>query len=278
MLARFERVMARILADLSGDHSLDELATTACMSRFHFHRMWTAHFGESPTGTVKRLRLNAAAPLVALTDRRLPEIAAMAGYRDVDAFSRSFRVAFGQPPEFWRTLRIVPKPTLPHKKGMDDMHDVQIKEIGQVSAAALLHLGPYARLPETFSKLRQLLEKSGAMAGAQGEICVYYDSPGSVPEAQQRAHAAIALGPEATIPRGADTLRLPAGRYAVLRHVGAYSGISSAWDWLYGHWLPESGEDPEPQPAYEIYLTPPSSGVPVAQQVMEIRLPLRRYG
>ncbi len=123
------RVLARSPSVCSGDHSLDEIAATACMSRFHFHRMRTAHFGESPTGTVKRLRLNAAAPLVAMTDRRLPEIAAMAGYRDVDAFSRSFRLSFGKPPEFWRTLRVVPKPVLPHKKGMDDMHDVQIKEI-----------------------------------------------------------------------------------------------------------------------------------------------------
>ncbi len=78
----------------------------------------------------------------------------MTGYRDVVAFSRSFRAAFGHPPEFWRSRKIVPKPLLPPKKGRDEMHDIQIKEIGAVTAASLLHLGSYENMPETFARLR----------------------------------------------------------------------------------------------------------------------------
>ena len=55
-----ERVMRAVVAierDLDATLSLPELADHACLSPFHFHRLFTAVVGEAPAEYVRRLRL-----------------------------------------------------------------------------------------------------------------------------------------------------------------------------------------------------------------------------
>ena len=60
-LDRIERVRAHIRADLDAPLDLDALAEVACMSRFHWHRIYQAMSGETTAQTVRRLRLARAA-------------------------------------------------------------------------------------------------------------------------------------------------------------------------------------------------------------------------
>ena len=45
--------------------------------------------------------------------------------------------------------------------------------------------------------------------------------------------AGIAVRDDLGLPAGLGQARLPGGRYAVLHHRGAYSGLPDAWMWLY---------------------------------------------
>lgn len=77
---RLERVY-QWLADHPDDAvDLTRLADVACLSRYHFHRVYRAMRGETVAETVRRLRLHRAA--VELINRELPitRVARRAGY------------------------------------------------------------------------------------------------------------------------------------------------------------------------------------------------------
>ncbi|HEX3379751.1 MAG TPA: GyrI-like domain-containing protein [Paraburkholderia sp.] len=67
--------------------------------------------------------------------------------------------------------------------------------------------------------------------------------------------------------------RIRGGEYAVLRHVGPYSDMRAAYEWLYGTWLVQSGREAADAPVFEEYLNSPKETAP-AELVTEICLPL----
>jgi AraC family transcriptional regulator len=69
------------------------------------------------------------------------------------------------------------------------------------------------------------------------------------------------------------SIDLPGGRHAVLHYRGPYSDMNGAWRWLYGDWLPRSGEEVADRPAFDAYLNDPRA-VPPAQLRTDLCLPL----
>jgi AraC family transcriptional regulator len=67
---------------------------------------------------------------------------------------------------------------------------------------------------------------------------------------------------------------IPAGRCAVLRHVGSDDGFAATFDFLYREWLPKSGEEPRDFPLFlqRVKFFP---DVPEHEAVTDVFLPLR---
>src|SRR5688572_16997141 len=101
--ARLERVHRYLSEHLDDDVDLERLASVACFSPFHFHRIYHALQGETVAETVRRQRLHRAA--LELIDGVLPiaRVAERAGYGSQAAFTRAFRSAYGAPPAAYRT-------------------------------------------------------------------------------------------------------------------------------------------------------------------------------
>ena len=95
---RIERVQAHIHDHLDDPLDLDTLAEIACLSRFHWTRIYQAMTGESPVDTVRRLRLDRAARDLVRGERDIHRLALKAGYGSQAAFTRAFSSAFGQSP------------------------------------------------------------------------------------------------------------------------------------------------------------------------------------
>jgi AraC family transcriptional regulator len=95
---RIERVAAHIRSNLDAPLDLDALADVACLSRFHWHRIYQAITGETSAQTVRRLRLARAAADLADTRDPLTWIAERAGYASQSAFTRAFTAAHGMAP------------------------------------------------------------------------------------------------------------------------------------------------------------------------------------
>ena len=100
--ARLGRVTAYIYDHLEDEIDLQRLAGIACLSPWHWHRIYHAIQGETIAATVKRLRLHRAAGYLAQTDLPIETIAGKAGYGSVQAFTRRFKADYGLPPAQFR--------------------------------------------------------------------------------------------------------------------------------------------------------------------------------
>jgi len=84
---------------------LQQAAREACLSQYHFHRLFRATFGETPHEFLTRLRLDRARQLLA-SQRTVTETCFEAGYESLGSFSSKFREHFGcSPAEYQRQVR-----------------------------------------------------------------------------------------------------------------------------------------------------------------------------
>jgi AraC family transcriptional regulator len=80
------------------------LATVAGFSVPHFHRIFTASVGISPTAYVRRIRLERAGRKLRMGAVDIGEVALAAGYETHTAFSKAFKQHFGLSPSEFRQL------------------------------------------------------------------------------------------------------------------------------------------------------------------------------
>ncbi|MEI2453167.1 AraC family transcriptional regulator [Lysobacter firmicutimachus] len=96
--AAMARVQAFVDAHLAMPISLQHLAEQACISRFHFARVFRARTGLSPMQYLKLQRIEAAKRLLRQPAPCLSRIATTLGFFDQSHFTRVFRRATGQSP------------------------------------------------------------------------------------------------------------------------------------------------------------------------------------
>ena len=82
----------------------ERLAAVAGFSVPHFHRVFTAHVGESAASYVRRLRLERAGRKLRMGAVDITEVALAAGYDTHAAFSKAFKQQFGLSPREFRQL------------------------------------------------------------------------------------------------------------------------------------------------------------------------------
>jgi AraC family transcriptional regulator len=271
---RLLRLLAYIYDHLDGDLSLDTLAEVACMSRFHWHRVFRAATGETIAEAVRRIRLLRAANALVLERAPLNQIAARYGYPNTASFSRAFQAAHGLSPAAFRARGVQLTNDLRRSSGDDSVYPVTIVDLPASRAAGMLHIGPYPELGRAFQKLGGLIAARDLAPYVAGVFAVYHDGPGSKPDAELRAYAAVFITDGfPTDIESLDYFDIPGGRHAVMAHKGAPATLPAAYEWLYGRWLPHAGAEPRDAPPVEVYLTNPRT-TPTDQMRTDVRLPL----
>lgn len=262
---RLNRVAEHIWANLDAPMNLAALAEVACLSPFHFHRIYRVLIGETVTETVSRLRLQRASMELARAATPISQIARRAGYASNPAFTRAFRAAYDLAPAAFRAARRA-------TPGANPM-PVEIQDRPALRIATVPHRGPPQQIGQAFDRLMAWAGPKGvAMPPAVG-VAVYLDDMSVVPPADQRALAGITVGPEVESDDVVTIHEVAAGRYAVLLYRGAYAQIGKGYEELFG-WLPTSGEEPAHAPCVEINLNDPRKTAP-ADLLTELCLPLK---
>lgn len=101
---RLRRVLDYIAQHLEDEMTVADLAGIACLSAFHFTRMFAAAMGMPPHRYVSQLRLENATALLATGKLSLCEIALRSRFSTQAAFNRAFRRATGMTPGEYRRL------------------------------------------------------------------------------------------------------------------------------------------------------------------------------
>ena len=151
------------------------------------------------------------------------------------------------------------------------MYQVDIQNFDKMHVAALAHRGPYPQMSSAFAALADVFSKQALWGRVTGSAVGFYYDPPDAPD--PRAHAGLIVSP-GPLPAPLETLIIGAGRYAVLRHIGPYSGLPAAWSWLYETWLAETGEAPDDVPPFEMNPNGPMNALP-ADYITDICIKLR---
>lgn len=271
---RINRVIAYIQTHLDEELDMEKLAEVACLSPYHWHRIYRGIMGETAIVTVRRLRLQRAARGLVESARPIAAIAAECGFANVPSFIRSFKAAYGLPPSDFRRSGNHAALKTAIRNGDFRMYDVDFKMLQTVEAFGLDHKGAYTTIGIAFEKLAGLMATRNLFDHGARVYGVYYDDPESVPEAELRSTACIELNdPARVIEPPLRRLTIEGGRYAVLTHKGPYSDLHVAYEWLYRHWLPKANVTVRNVPPLEVYLNSPRDVGP-QDLITEICIPV----
>lgn len=278
--ARFQRVLDYIQEHLDGDVSVERLARVACFSPFHFQRQFTALAGISVGRLTQLLRLKRASyHLVFGPEQRITDIALDAGFENAESFSRAFKAAFGQTPSDFRAApRWKPwleKTTFNHLGGRHTMQ-VDIVNFEETRLAVLEHRGDPALRNDSLQKFIEWRKSRGLGLDSSETYNLVYDDPLTTAAQDYRFDVGVTVqkpvGPD---DHGIIDKIIPAGRCAMLRHLGSSDNIDQSVRYLYEEWLPASGEEVRDFPLFfhRVKLFP--AQVPEHEQITDIYLPLR---
>ncbi|MBB2822540.1 UNVERIFIED_ORG: AraC family transcriptional regulator [Rhizobium esperanzae] len=270
---RLRRVSAYIHDHLDEELDMERLAGIACLSSYHWHRIYRAIYGETLAATVKRLRLHRAAGEIVSTELAVSEIAKRSGYPNLQSFNRIFKSVYGMPSARYRKegshAAFQPSPDGKTKA----MFDVTIREIAPTELIGVAHSGPYMQIGKAFETLFGTLYARGLARPDMRMIGLYLDDPDIVPAEQLRSIACVTGSAEVSAEAPFERRRIDGGDYAVLRHKGPYADMHKAYQWLYAEWLPKSGRQLKDSVMFEEYLNNPRD-VPPTQLLTEIHMPL----
>jgi AraC family transcriptional regulator len=273
--ARIGRAMALIAARPDDPPGLEALAEAAAFSAFHFHRVYRAIAGETPAQTAARARLTGAAVALLKSTEPVAAVARRAGYGSQAAFTRAFRAAYGIPPAAYRARGGLGFPIDRNTQQESAMFTVEMRASAPMRLAALRHVGPFDGIGAAFDRVMAWGGGRGLIGAGTRFVALYLDDPRSVPAAQLRSEAGFTAGPEAAGDGDVRIVEVPGfARVAALRFKGPYAELERAYDWLYGTWLPGSGEEPADAPVMEEYLNDCRT-LPPAEWLTDILLPLK---
>lgn len=271
---RLNRVTGYIYDHLDDQLDLNTLADIACLSPYHWHRIYQALRGETIAATVKRLRLHRAAGYLAHTSMEVEKIAEKSGYGNLQSFTRIFHSAYGMPPAQYRREGSHISFQTEGQAGVGAVYDIEIKTLPSIKVTTVDHRGSYMQIGKAFDTLYGWLSMRNLITPDLRSIAVYLDDPTAVAEEELRAHAGVLLDPGVAIEAPLAVTDISAGEYAVLRHKGPYADMKAAYQWLFGEWLVQSGKEAGDAPVFEEYLNSPRDTAP-AKLVTDIYLPLR---
>jgi AraC family transcriptional regulator len=271
---RMQRVLSHVYEHLDEPLDLMTLADIAGVSPYHWHRIFQAMNGESLAATVKRLRLHRAAGRLAQSSDSITTVAKEAGYPNVQSFTRIFKGSYGMPPAAYRAggghTQFVSR--LEPEHGPD--HRVEICDLPRRQLFAVSHQGSYMQIGRAFDQLYARLAAQGLARPGMRSIALFHDDPSVVNDESLRSHACAEGCAEGCAEACADgwsdrpveaplmLLDIPSGPFAVLSHTGPYASMKAAYQWLFGHWLVQSGRDPAHAPVMEEYLNSPRDTSP----------------
>lgn len=271
--SRVNRAIALIDRQIEQDLSIERLADEACLSPFHFHRIFSALTGESVHAMTTRMRMQRA---LALTHRgQRPQwkaVAAAVGYRSPDVFSRAFKRHFGCTPsqfdleQWWHSRpdrdavlgvsRYFLRPAPPLPIGFR-------VEIGSRPAANLVvsrATGGYVDPSLLVAAYERMVEASRALGVAMpGRLSgASQDDPELVPLSRCRYDFTLEVPEGTKAPKGLHAARRAEGRWAMAHLAGDLQAVDRAWSLLFKSWLPGSGLNLRDAPAEEIYHQTPT--------------------
>lgn len=278
---RLKNVSDYIHDNLDQPLDLNRLAEVACLSPYHWHRLYHGVMGEPVSQTVRRIRLHKAAADLVRTQQPIEKIAKAYGYASSASFSRAFRQQYQMPPAQYRAKGLLTHFELQtHKKtnqehGDITMYPIEIVNFQCLDTISIEHHGDYMNIGQKFEALYALAGSKGILNDQHRGFGIYYQDPSITPLEELYSKACLAgPGIEKLIgTEGFKPHQIPASQCVKLTFIGPYNELEKPYAWLYGQWLPQSGKELGDAPPFEEYLNNPRE-VAATELITDIYIPL----
>jgi AraC family transcriptional regulator len=266
--SRINKVIDYVNDNLDRSISLDELASVAAFSPFHFHRIFVAVTGESVNFFTNRIRLEKAARLLKFSKQSIFEIALECGFSSSPTLSRAFKQYFEISPRTYRKEgnlenSKIRKELVPLDEYLCPMSDealrasfpVQIKELPERRIAYIRVVDSYREglVISAFDALVSWAKKvdvfdAGTIFGMS------LDDPKVTPKEKYRYEACITIPKDFKVQAPhIETTVLPKCNYAIVTATGNFNFVATGIHYLFNRWLIQSVYEPAHQHGLEIF-------------------------
>ncbi len=257
-ITRIQATIDYIEDHLSDEFGIKDLAQVADMSQWHFQRVFRATVGETVKNYIRSRRLSRSATTLLASSMNILDIALEAGFDSNEAFTRAFRAQFATTPREFRQQKQASG--FPHMKlqicqtYLEHLHaNVGLEpRIELTPAMRLVGVKADITVPHEAFDLQQLARPiwqafSGRLGEIEGRVddsaCLLCDIVSSS-ERHIRMFVlpCVEVKDFSDVPEGMITAVRPQLHNAIFSHAG--SGV--AWEYtmhyIFGAWLPESGQ------------------------------------
>lgn len=261
------------------DVNLAEVADIACLSKYHFLRVFNETVGETPISFLQRIRLERSArKLVYVRTAPIGDVAYDCGFASAQSFSTAFARRFGSTPreyrnsnvfkfnEYWIGRDPVPISDIDIELGNDRkfvMPKFAIETRPECRVAYIRFVGPYidggdasfysGGVCPKFEQLRSWARRNNLLRRDSEIISISWDNPNVTPGNRCRLDVCLPVG-EDVLPDSLVSIQtIPGGTYAVMYVGGEDMDIRHGWEYFLMHWLPDARYVPSFDVGYEVY-------------------------
>lgn len=285
-LQRMLNSIEYIESHLDNELLLDEIAAIACMSRFHFQRMFRMLTGYTVTEYIRNRRITIAAQELVHSKSKVIDVAMKYGYESPEAFTKAFRRIHGIPPsdakKHSQSLKAYPKISFQIQLKGDVEMDYKIVEkdaftvVGKSIRTTTICGENNQKIAAFWNEsnqngLSKELAKNCGPLGLLG-ICIDFD--------KQQENLTYLIAAEKNIdqiPVEWETRQIPAATWAIFPVHGAMpDAMPKVWDRIFSEWFPATGYEHSGGPEMEVYLS--DADPYLKDYYSEIWIPIERKG
>jgi AraC family transcriptional regulator len=264
-LQRIQLALRYIEDHLHENISLHIISKTAFSSLSHFHRIFFFMTGMTLKEYIRQRRMSKATEKLLFTKTKIIEIAFESGYDSAESFSRAFKHLFGLAPLEFRRAKLehelfepidIFQPKFHHLSDIvqPTLQYVLFKQVTLIGAKTQTTLANHQQtidIPRFFAECMQnnLLEKIPLKKDPIALMGIYSDM---TDEEEFSYTVGCEVEPSAVAENLAQQT-LPSGKYARFHVAGPPSLLEKAWRYIYGVWMPNSGEARNTGFDFEIY-------------------------
>lgn len=294
-MARINKVMDYIEHHIDEPINLNKIASIACFSPFHFHRIFTGLTGETINAFILRVRIEkAASQLKNDGNLSISDIACRCGFSSNSVFSRTFRKYFGMTAKEFRETekalyakggkyyskngQLISKRNQPasdireqicsenlnqfiHSNFIIMDTKVEIKEMPAMEVVYCRHTGQFNQIGKAYEKLMKWAGPRGLLNFPQTKtMTVYHDDPSVTAIEKVRQSACITVEGDVKVDGEIGKMKIKGGKYAVGHFEIDEKGFEKAWNTMC-LWLTESGYQPGEGNSYELYHNSPENDI-----------------
>jgi AraC family transcriptional regulator len=265
--ARIARAINHVEQNPGNPLSLEKLSSIACLSPFHFHRVFRSLTGETVHRFTERRKLEHAIAL-ARSGKSWKVASGASGFGSSISFTRAFKRVYGVAPSrfdlasWWKdradrdNAQKISSYFLRPAPPLDQGFKVDVVAWPRARLAVSRAWGGYLhpdRLIRAYSRLRKWADAcridtyDGKMSGGSR------DDPDLTPLSRCRYDFQIEIPDDVTPPSHFSVTERTEGYWVVAPAAGGLEVIDRTWSMLFKSWLPASGLDLRDEAAVEVY-------------------------